>query len=66
MTWVLKTWELKLVSAIFWKLRYIKVKNLDEIEVTYLYKHYQKTNTLCRHVSRFPTLARPVVFAEKN
>ena len=39
-------------------LRYIKFKNLDEIAITtnvYLYKHYQKTKTLCRHVSRFPT-----------
>ena len=39
-------------------LRYIKLKNLDEIVITtnvYLYKHYQKTKTLRRHVSRFPT-----------
>ena len=33
-------------------------KNLDEIAITtsvYLYKHCQKTETLCRHVLRFPT-----------
>ena len=33
-------------------------KNLDGIAFTtsvYLYKHYQKSKTLCRHVSRFPT-----------
>ena len=39
-------------------LRYIMFKNLDEIAITtnvYLYKHYQKTKTLCLHVSRFPT-----------
>ena len=39
-------------------LRYIKFKNLDKIAITtnvYLYKHCQKTKTLCRHFSRFPT-----------
>ena len=39
------------------KLRYIKFKNLDQITIknnVYLYQHYQKTKTLCRHVSRFP------------
>ena len=45
---------LKLVSAIFLKLiRYIKFKNVDEIATmtnVYLYGHYQKTKTLCRHV----------------
>ena len=38
-------------------LRYIKFKNLDQITIknnVYLYQHYQKTKTLCRHVSRFP------------
>ena len=38
-------------------LRYIKFKNLDEIAITtkvYLYKHYEKTKTLCCHVSCFP------------
>ena len=50
--------SLKLVSAIFWKLKIHKFKNLDEIAITtnvYLYKHCQKTKTLCRHLSRFPT-----------
>ena len=40
--------------------RYIKFKNLDEIAITtnvYLYNHYQKTKTLCRHFSRLPTFA---------
>ena len=49
--------QLKLVSAIFWKLQIHKFKNLDEIAIrtnVYLYKHYKETKTLCRHVSRFP------------
>ena len=48
---------IKLVSAIFWKPKIIKFKNLDEIAIitnVYLHKHYQRTKTLCRHVSRFP------------
>ena len=39
-------------------LRYIKLKNLDEIAIVtnvYLYKLYQKTKILCCHVSCFPT-----------
>ena len=50
---------LKLVSVTSLKLKYIKFKNLDQIVITtnvYLYEHYQKTKTLCCHVSCFTPL----------
>ena len=46
------------VCYFFENLREIKFKNLYQIAITasvYLYKHCQKTKTLCRHVSCFPT-----------
>ena len=45
---------LRLVSAIFLKLKIHEVKNVDEIAIitnVYPYEHYQKTKALCRHVS---------------
>ena len=49
---------LRLVSAIFLKLKIHEVKNVDEIAIitnVYPYEHYQKTKALCRHVLRFPS-----------
>ena len=47
--------NLKLLSTILLKL---KIHHVDEIAIktnVYLYEHYQKTKTLCRHVLRFPS-----------